>query len=233
MLSNRKLRIQALHTKLTAKLRHPDSVHSDYVAIGVVEYSIPWQGVIAELHSKSQWVACVDPFVDKRLISAVDHNRDLSERKIVGFASGLGAYGELNLSISSEQDTLRRLIDLVDVSLSSLFPHINPKHFAVISPRIVQESEEIIGLSSLRAVVGDGEKVREVIGFSAIRRLLQDASDGAIMRQLMPMDALLHWFQGSEHQLRPDLVQLSIILRKGLPPLIKAVVMECKVGIES
>jgi DNA phosphorothioation-dependent restriction protein DptH len=223
LLSNRRLRIQTHHADLSARLRHPQNPEGEHLIFGQIDYQ-PWLQVVEAMHQKAQWVACIDPFVDKHLLANSDKN---GERKIVGFTSGLGAYGELNLSISTEQDTLRQLTAMVENHLIGLLPFQSGRNFEGVAARIVNKAEEVIGLSSLRAVVGQGEKIREVIGFAAIRSVLSEPAN-AVMTQLLPVDSLQHWFSGSEVTHRPDLLQLSLILRENDIPLIQAVLIECK-----
>lgn len=222
LLSHRRLLIQTSHANLSARLRHPQAASGDYLILGHTDYQ-PWEPVAQTLHQQAQWVACIDSYVDKRLVGRYD---DPARRKIVGFSSGLGAYGELNLAISTEQDTLTQLTELVQNHLAGLLPFQPSGAFAEMATRVVDEAEEIIGLSSLRAVVGQGERIREVVGFAAIRRAL--APPPAAMSQLLPIDTLLHWFAGSEDGQRPDLLWLSLIVRENDLPLIQALVLECK-----
>jgi DNA phosphorothioation-dependent restriction protein DptH len=227
LLSNRRLRIQTRHADLSARLRHPQTTHKEHLIFGRIDYT-PWQPVVEALHAKAQWVACIDPFVDKRLLRSGEAaaGEQRMQRKIVGFTSGLGDYGELNLSISTEQDTLAALMRLVHGQLIALLPFADGEAMAMMAAKVVDEAEEIIGLSSLRAVVGEGERIREVVGFAAIRRAL--ATPQAAMSQLLPIDSLLHWFAGSEGTHRPDLLQLSLVLRENDLPLVRATVIECK-----
>jgi DNA phosphorothioation-dependent restriction protein DptH len=222
LLSNRRLRLQARHSDLSARLCYPQNTHADHVIYGLIDYQ-PWQTVVEELHRKAQWVACIDPFVDKNLLCGAEPQH---RRKIVGFASGLGDYGELNLTISTDQDTLQRLTNLVRGKLDEILPFQSPAQLDAIASRVVGEAESIIGLSSLHAVVGNGEKIREVVGFAAIHRALSAPST---LSQLLPVDALGHWFADSEVNLRPDLLQVSLTVRGDDElPLIQAVVIECK-----
>lgn len=229
LLSNRRLRLQARHADLSARLRQPQNSHADHVIYGIIDYE-PWREVVDGLHRKAQWVACIDPFVDKNLLCGAGSQE---QRKIVGFASGLGDYGELNLTLSTDQDTLQRLTDLVRGQLSEFLPSQQSGPLDLIASQVVGEAEEIIGLSSLHAVAGQGQKVREVVGFAAIRRAL--AAPSALMWQLLPVDALSHWFANSETGYRrPDLLRLALTLRgEGEPPLIQAVVIECKLAQQS
>ena len=224
LLSNRRLRVQARHADLSAKLCYEGSAERDHVIVGLVDYK-PWVEIVETLHQKAHWVACVDPFVDKRLLCS---EVGLEQRKIVGFSSGLGAYGELNLTISTEQDTLKQLTEQVAAKLTGLLPFAQPEGFEAIATRVVGEAEQIVGLSSLRAVVGEDERIREVVGFAAIRRAL--ASPHGQMSQLLPIDSLSHWFAGGDVTLRPDLLQLTLEVRPDDLPLVHAVVVECKLA---
>lgn len=225
LLSNRRLRIQTRHADLSARLCYSGSkAHQDHVVCGAVEYS-PWSEIVNALHQQAQWVACVDPFVDKRLLLCTNQNAE--QRKIVGFSSGLGAYGELNLTLSTEQDTLERLTKIVTSRLSDLVPTA-PEQYPEMAKHAVEAAEDIIGLSSLKAVLGEDERIREVLGFAAISRLLSLAPAHAIaLSQLIPVDAMRHW-QIPRDGPRADLLQLSLIVRPEALPLIRARVIECK-----
>ncbi|WXG55017.1 MAG: hypothetical protein RNU03_10220 [Candidatus Sedimenticola sp. (ex Thyasira tokunagai)] len=105
-------------------------------------------------------------------------------------------------------------------------PFEQPDGFEAMATRVVGEAEEIIGLSSLRAVVGADERIREVVGFAAIRRAL--AHPPGQMSQLLPVDSLLHWFVGSDVTMRPDLLQLTLEVRPNDIPVVYATLVECK-----
>ena len=223
LISNRRLQVQARHADLTARLSYGNnSGNSDHVVYGQVDYQ-PWAPVVEALHRQAQWIACIDPFVDKRLL--VDE-KGQERRKIVGFSSGLGSYGELNLTLSTEQDSLKQLTDRVAEKLIHLLPHEDTDAFGTMAARIVGEAEEIIGLASLRAVVGIDEKIREVVGFAAVQRVLAKPVGQAT--QLIPLDSMLHWFSGNENSMRPDLLQLSLEFRDNDIPLVHAHLIECK-----
>ncbi len=233
LLSNRRLRIQTRHSDLSARLRGTGQEATDFVVYGQVDFA-PWADVVRDLHAHAQWVVCMDSFVDKRLLDgSAGDTQGLEQggrRKIVGFESGLGAYGELNLTISTEQDTLEQLTERVAHELTGLLPHQSPVSFPTMAERIVRDAEEIIGLASLRAVLGHGEKLREVVGFAAICRMLNRPHGE--MSQLLPLDALQHWFEDADTDHRADLLALTLEVRPDSVegPLIHATVVECKMA---
>lgn len=233
LLSNRRLLLQTRHASLSARLRHPGDLAEHHLVLGRVN-AAAWEPAVNELHAKAQWVACIDPFVDKQLINptrpASTHQVD-RERKIVGFASGLGDYGELNLTISSEHDALGRLVERVAGELRALLPHAPlAATNQETAMRIVEQAEHIAGLASLRAVLGNGEQIREVVGFGAVQRMLQPGE--ALISQLLPLDAMRSWMAepGQDNEYRPDLLQLSLRAGKDGVAHIQATVIECKVA---
>ena len=223
LISNRQLRVQTRHSDMSARLRFNTSNTEEYLIYGEVDYE-PWKDVIKLLHEKCFWLACIDPFIDKELLNSSNGEN----RNIVGFTSGLGSYGELNLTISTERDTLDELSKHVTQQINRILPYEPLSRIGQVSSNIVSESEKIIGLSSIRAATGGGEKIREVLGFAAINKVLD--KQGFMMEQLLPLDSFQHWFASDQYALRPDLLQISLeITDEGLP-LIYANIIECKVA---
>ncbi|GLP97001.1 type IV secretion system DNA-binding domain-containing protein [Paraferrimonas sedimenticola] len=226
LISNRRLRVQTRHSDMSARLCFSGHEGSDYVVFGKVDIK-PWKKTLDALHDKGYWVACIDPYVDKALLADKDGN----QRKMVGFASGLGGYGELNLTISTQKDTLKQLANAVSQKLKGLIRVDSSDDLEFVSVRVVDEAEQIVGLSSIRAVVGEDERIREVIGFSAIRKALRIPKGQ--MTQLIPLDDMMHWFSDAESNNRPDLLQLTLELRENEMPLIHAHLIECKLALEN
>lgn len=224
LLSNRRMRLQTCHTELSARLKHPFDGHNHYLVFGMVDYT-GWKNVVNEMHRNAQWVVCVDPYVDKRLLEGASTQG--SDRKIVGFASGLGCYGELNMTVSTEADTLSRLTTLIRDQFRRLFPSWESQTCELAARTVLEESQEITGLSLIRAV-GDSEYIRDVVAYAAIRKLLK-ADSTAIISQLIPVDSVKHWFSGADENLRPDLLHLIVHL-DGTLLRIHATLIECKLG---
>jgi DNA phosphorothioation-dependent restriction protein DptH len=227
LLSNRRMRLQTCHTELSARLKHPFDGHNHYLVFGMVDYT-GWKNVVNEMHRNAQWVVCVDPYVDKRLLEGTCAQG--SDRKIVGFAAGLGCYGELNMTVSTEADTLARLTALIRNQFKRLFPNWDGTTCEQAALTVLEESQEITGLSLIRAV-GDSEYIRDVVAYAAIRKVLKP-DPTAIISQLIPMDSVKHWFSGADENLRPDLLHLVVHL-DGTLLRIHATLIECKLGQEN
>lgn len=228
LLSNRRLRLQTCHTELSARLKHPHLQQEHYLIFGMVDYA-GWREVVNDLHKKAQWVVCIDPYIDKRLLEAGGVQEGVA-RKIVGFSAGLGCYGELNMTVSTEADTLGRLTVLVREQFKRLFAGWDVGICEEAAKCVVSESQEISGLSLIRAV-GDSEYIRDVVAYAAMSRVLETAQ-GAIIAQLIPIDSVKHWFYGADENMRPDLLHLSVTL-DGTILRIHATLIECKLGLSS
>lgn len=224
LISNRRLSAQTQHGDMSARLCYGGS-QGDHIIFGRVDFQ-PWRKTIEALHGAGHWVVCVDPFVDKKLLSDGDNTT-----KIVGFASGLGTYGELNLTISTQQDTLKQLTKRVADRLKMLFSFESSEAVNVMAVRIVDELENIVGLSSISAVIGEDQRVRDVIGFAAIRRALQIPSGH--MSQFVPLDDMQHWYSDNDTKMRQDLLQLTLEMRDKNVPLIHANLVECKLALKN
>ncbi|KKO48095.1 hypothetical protein VT06_13375 [Arsukibacterium sp. MJ3] len=223
LISNRRLRAQTRHADMSARLCYNGQENSDHIIYGRVDFQ-PWIPAIEALHNRGYWVACIDPFVDKKML-ITDHDE---LRNIVGFSSGLGSFGELNLTVSSQRGKLTDLVRIITSRLKVIFKFENITVLETMSVNVVKELEKIVGLTSLRAVVGDGEQIREVIGFAAIHRALK--APKGVMSQLLPLDDFKHWFADNETNLRPDLLQMTLELRENDIPLIHANLVECKLA---
>ena len=51
-------------------------------------------------HECCKWVVCVDPAIDRHML-------ETNNSKIIGFTTGEGSYGELNVTVSARKDILK------------------------------------------------------------------------------------------------------------------------------
>jgi DNA phosphorothioation-dependent restriction protein DptH len=195
------------------------------VVFGQVDFA-PWEPVVAEMHRKGHWVACIDPYIDKRLLEELG-SCEGAHRKIIGFSCGHGLYGKLNLTVSTEADTLARLTELICLQLGRLFAVWSTEMCEQAAKTIVAEAQELPGLSLIRAI-GSSEYIRDVVAYALVRRLVADRN--AVITTLVPIDSFRHWFEGAEVEHIPDLLYLK---SRGGDTLVRATVIECKLARRS
>ena len=229
LVSNRRFKVAARHAEMTARLKNPDHPGSHHVIFNQVEYGDLEQQFTQQMHRCCRWVACVDRFVDKALIL---NNEDAPEaqRKLVGFASGVGSYGELNLTLSTESNTTGELARGVSRRLSQIYSDWSTSQCDAIAHKIMDEAQAVTGLSLVSALGSEGV-MRDVIGYALANRLYLNRS-GYLVCAALPLDSYVHWFDGAAEGLRPDLLLLEVKVEQGTL-VIDATVVECKVGQES
>lgn len=230
VLSNRQFRLTTCHAELMALMKsrvaNPTSSH---VVLGYGDYS-PWQGVVDVLHRKAEWVVCIDPNVDERLIAEKGSNRQES-REIIGFGSGVGSHGESNFTISTEQfrhvDVLRKL----EASIREVYTGWNSETYAMVAKRVLDESQHLSGLSLVRAT-GIGEYVRDFMAYSLVRKLLRPPK-GCLCDQLISLDAYQHWFESADSGMRPDLLWVVATVEPDDRISLDLRLIECKLAKRS
>jgi DNA phosphorothioation-dependent restriction protein DptH len=203
VLSNRQFRLTTYHAELMARLRSretPQNTH--HVVLGFGDYT-PWQGVVDALHQRAEWVVCIDPNIDERLIA--EKGRDTQEtREIIGFGSGVGSHGEDNFTISTEQFRLADVLHKLEASIREVYSGWTPEIYQTVAQGVLVESRHLSGLSLVRAT-GVGQYVRDFMAYSLTRKLLR-ATGSVLCDQIVSLDAYQHWFDSAESGTRPDLL---------------------------
>jgi len=234
VLSNRQFRLSALHSEVMARLRHPDTnvketqKGTEYIVLGVGDFS-EWTRVVDELHEKAEWVVCIDPCVDERLLKK-DNSSD-GKREIIGFGSGVGSHGELNYTISTEQFRLSDIKRRITEQVHTLFGPWEKAFSENIAISMLKEVPRLSGLSVVRATGIADKGVRDFMAYSLTRKLLK-ADENIICDELISLDAYQHWFDTAESKIRPDLLWLTASMEEGLIHA-KAHLIECKLAQKS
>jgi len=236
-LTNHRLLVSTLHTELTACLAIPHASHRGYSICSVVDYS-RWVPVVDVLHEKARWVACVDPNIDRLLLNARSEGRS-GQREIVGFSTGLGAHGELNLTVSTEKDTIQGLRIKLSRKLRNILPVWTREDCDQASAVLIAQAQKLTGLSLIRAV-GEGEYIRDLASFSLVSKAIRSHGKDHLIDILLPLDSFPHWFRGVESRYSlseewgriPDLLHLRGTF-DGEKLCLKASVIECKFASEN
>ena len=225
LISNRRIAMASKHTEISARLKFPETLPgSEHVVMTQIDFG-PWKQTVALLHEKALWVSCVDRYVDSHLLAS-----SAEDRRIVGFSCGLGDYGELNQTISTELNDLATLTRSIAGRLRGYLSDISVNQSELAARNVVRSASEIPGLSLVRAA-GHDEYIRDVLGYSLINRLFGRAPN-TVLQVLIPLDSFRHWFADRDDPNIPDLLFLSAQLVDGWLD-ISATVVECKFASES
>ncbi|MGJ7459417.1 ATP-binding protein [Halomonas sp. RA08-2] len=229
LISNRRFQLAARHAEITARLKNPDHPGKHHLIFNQVEYGEPERQMTRCIHKLARWVACVDRFIDKTLILDAN-NETAAQRKLVGFTSGVGAYGEFNLTLSTESSTAGELLQGTARQLGQIYREWSANDCQVAAQHLVEEAQAITGLSLVRALGNEGV-MRDVIGYAIANRLYLSPSHATLCAAI-PLDSFPHWFAGAEHGYVPDLLLLEARFQ-GERFAIDATIVECKVGQRS
>jgi DNA phosphorothioation-dependent restriction protein DptH len=229
-ISNRRVQMASQHTEIAARLKSPFTPAShEHAVVTQIDFT-PWRKTIELLHQKAVWVSCVDRHVDNNLIAAAKSGNVSEDRRIVGFSCGLGNYGELNRTISTEVSDFATLTKAIAKRLRQHLHDLSKDLAELAAHNVIKAACEIPGLSLVRAI-GRDQYIRDVVGYSLISRLL-GRDPTSILQALIPLDSFRHWFRDRDDPNIPDLLFLSAKVVDGRLR-INATVIESKFADES
>jgi DNA phosphorothioation-dependent restriction protein DptH len=229
IVSNRQFVLNDKHAHLMHCLK-TESKQSGTIVVSTGDFS-PWRGLIDALHKKAEWVICIDPNMDERLIrdAFVESGK---KREIIGFGSGVGSHGAENFTVSTERFSLNDLSYRLQASIKSLFANNagwNNDVVAKVTQGVLSIAPKLSGLSLVRATgVGD-EYIRDFLAYTLSRKMLR-SNEAILCETLISLDAYRHWFDMSEDRLRPDLMWLQAEIDQNNRFHLQVQLIECKMG---
>ena len=230
--SNRQFRAGSLHAQVMHALKHPGAQPGkEHVVVGVGDFT-PWRGVVDALHAKSEWVVCIDPSMDERLVRS-PAIPDSKTREIIGFGSGVGSHGEANFTISTEQFSLGDVLERLSAAVKDVYSAAGwtQEETRDIAEQLLRDAGRLSGLSLVRAT-GVGHYIRDFMAYALTRKMLQDHQP-VLCDNLVSLDAYRHWFDLADSERRPDLLWLTARLGDDGRIDIYARLIECKVAQRS
>jgi DNA phosphorothioation-dependent restriction protein DptH len=232
VISNRQFTLGTLHSQVMHRLKNQGvQPGKEFVILGVGDFA-PWRGVVDALHSKAEWVICVDPSMDERLVKIPAGDR-VREREIVGFGSGVGSHGEANYTISTEQFSLADVQMRLAASVQEVYAGArwSAEDCQAVAKSVLREARELSGLSLVRAT-GVGHYIRDFMAYSLTRKMLREKRT-MLCDTLVSLDAYRHWFDLAESERRPDLLWLTARIEDDNRVYLNARLIECKVARRS
>lgn len=234
IISNRRFRLAALHSELSVRLWSSDvPPDREHIVLSQSDFT-PWAKIVDQMHRNASWVLCLDPSVDTRLIQkgSLDAQSE-GKREIIGFASGVGAHGELNYTLSTERASLLDVQKMIQKRVNNLFGPWEPVDSENAARFLVREARKLSGISLVRAT-GRGEQVRDLIAYALVRRCLPVMAHNGptLCDELVVLDAFPHWFTsiGGGREMYPDLLRISASLAEDGLIDVHATILECKIS---
>lgn len=231
IISNRQFTLSSAHARLMHALRNEEP-QTGTVVVGNGDYQ-PWAPVIDALHSKTEWVVCIDPNIDELLIKK-PVTEQFEEREIIGFGSGVGPHGEDNFTISTQQFSLNDIKIRLTASVQELFAELgwSIDDCQKVTRGVLRVASEISGLSLVRATGANDNYIRDFMAYALVRKILKQ-EDSILCDTLISLDAYRHWFDLADNSSKPDLIRLRARLGKDERLHIDMHLIECKLGKRS
>jgi DNA phosphorothioation-dependent restriction protein DptH len=229
VITNRQFILGARHASLLHSLQS-GTRQNGTIVVGSGDFT-PWRGVMDTLHTKVEWVICIDPNIDERLIKTPLSKRN-KEREIIGFGSGVGSHGKDNYTISTERFSLADIHYRLREAIQSLYgagAGWGVTECDAVAQKVLQIAPQLSGLSLVRATgVGD-EYIRDFMAYAITRKMLRPHNP-LLCEFLVSLDAYRHWFDFSEDRRRPDLLWIQVNLNDDRRFQIKMHLIECKLA---
>lgn len=193
----------------------------------------PWMDVIGAIHSKAEWVICIDPSVDDRLIRDSGKKSEI-QREIIGFGSGVGISGEENYTISTEHFSLNDIEIRLRASIKQLLADRkwNEEDYQAVAKGTMKVAQELSGLSLVRATGAADQYIRDFMAYALTRKIV-GRDETLLCDNLVTLDAYRHWFDFSESGVRPDLLWLKASIGQDNRLHLNLHLIECKMGNKS
>ena len=225
-------------TQISNVLGNPHSVRGIYKAFRKLELSEIETRLIDLSHECCKWVVCVDPTIDRHLLES-------NKSKIIGFTTGEGKYGELNVTVSARKDILADIKDMLRRRITEKFSNWDENRLTAAAAYCVDElSQYMDGSRILKALNPYDYEIHSFLAYLLTLQILgmPVKNDNYLLRTLISLDSYKHWFEEdddlSPDNKRPDFMLLEIPnSTENLNPsdklYINIKIIECKMGYKS
>lgn len=226
-----------VYTQLVHVIGYPFDAEGTYRTMFALEMPDKIKNILDTAHACSRWTVCIDQAIDRDLI------KDRGN-KIIGFSTGDGDFGDLNVTVSAQADILDDIQELLEKKLFERFPSWNDAKRKAAAKFCIDSTSDMDGIRVLKALNPNDYNIHSYLAYILTLQCLMQGSSDSVQRVLVNLDAYMHWFDKSkigsisESESRPDLLLLDIPKTDDLadpskPLHIRARVIECKMGKDS
>ena len=223
------------HTQASYVAGSPNSKPGTYRVYKVLEINDIQKSIIEKCHDSCKWVICIDQAVDRGMLES-------SNSRIIGFTTGEGSYGELNVTVSARNDILNDIKLLLERRIKEKFPYWSNDRLQLATDFCVDEMTKYMdGSRILKALNPYDYEIHNFLAYILTIQILglSKKNDSFAIRVLLSLDSYKHWFSDSyEDNMRPDFMLIEIpITENNLNPgsclELQIKIIECKMGNQS
>lgn len=226
------------HTQANYVIGNPNSLSGIYRTFKTLELTEIQSHIIEMSHNACKWVVCVDPAIDRRML-------ETTNSRIIGFTTGEGCYGELNVTVSARKDILGDIKAMLTNRIREKFVNWDQARLQKAATFCVDEmSQHMDGSRILKALNPYDYEIHSFLAYILTLQMLglSQPNDNYAVRALISLDSYRHWFAEdddlSKDNKRPDFMLIEIPKSKeNLDPAkklkIQIKIIECKMGFQN
>ena len=220
------------YTQLVNKVLNPNVMDKEYKVMQVIELRKNQNAILDIAHDKCRWVVCEDKAIDRKLLQA-------EKRRIIGFTTGEGCFGEYNITVSAREDLLLDIKEMLKQKLMGKFTNWSMRRTDTVADYCLTLTDSFDGSRILKALNPYDYETHNFLAYALTVKILgMDKSDNDkyILRSLINLDSYIHWFRNTE--LRPDYMLIEIPVDKDLYDADKDLnisikIIECKMTLNT
>lgn len=225
-------------TQVTNLMGNPHVVKNTYRAFRKLELSELSAKIVDISHECCKWVVCVDPAIDRHML-------ETNNSKIIGFTTGEGSYGELNVTVSARKDILKDIKVMLRKRITEKFANWNEDRLQKAADYCVDNlSKHMDGSRILKALNPYDYEIHSFLAYLLTLQMLglPEKNDQYLLRSLISLDSYKHWFEEDDElnddNKRPDFMLIEIPntpdnLDKSKKLQLNIKIIECKMAYKS
>lgn len=226
------------HTQASYVIGNPNSIPGLYRTFKTLELTDIQNRIIELSHDACKWVVCIDPAIDRRML-------ENTKSRIIGFTTGEGCYGELNVTVSARKDILSDIKVMLTKRIREKFSNWDYARLQKAAQFCVDEmSRHMDGSRILKALNPYDYEIHSFLAYILTLQMLgmTEPNDAYAVRALISLDSYKHWFveddELSKDNKRPDFMLIEIPksqenLDSSQKLKIKIKIIECKMGFQN
>lgn len=227
-----------VQTQISNIMGNPHTVPNTYKTFRKLELSENETRLIDISHECCKWVVCVDPIIDRHMLES-------DKSKIIGFTTGEGQYGELNVTVSARKDILTDIKEMLRRRITEKFSNWDNKRLTDASSYCVEYLSQFMdGSKILKALNPYDYEIHSFLAYLLTLQILEipKQNDKYLLRTLISLDSYKHWFEEDDDintdNKRPDFMLIEIPntaynLNPNDKLYINVKIIECKMGYKS
>lgn len=186
---------------------------------------------IRSAHNQAIWVVCVDEAIDKECIRGICKGEEYPEEyPVIGFSTGDGSYGQLNLTITTRQTVKTDIQQRCKRRLKSIFYTWDDASLNTASQTCIDRAPRLDGVSVLLALNPNAYEINNFLAYLMLDKIYEDTGKNYC---LIHLDSYRHWFDAKnpdEEQKIPDFLVVAVDSDAAGKTVLHATVAECKIA---